>query len=58
MAADPELAAELKSVAMLQRQIMILKKSNNSLRTNTTNKQIKFMQQLEEREMELTKVQA
>ena len=43
MAQDPVLASELKSVALLQRQVIILKKSNNSLRTQKSIKFAKFM---------------
>jgi len=48
MAQDPVLASELKSVALLQRQVIILKKSNNSLRTQKSIKFAKFMQQMED----------
>ena len=42
MASDPELANELKSVARLQKQVIILKKSNASLRNKESSKHLKI----------------
>lgn len=53
MASDPALAEELQSVAKLQKQIIILKKSNNSLRTNKAASQMITQQKIEDKELEI-----
>ena len=52
MAMDPDLAGEIASVAKLQKQIIILKRSNNSLRNRTAQTNAKLLKDYEVRDIE------
>ena len=52
MAMDPDLAGEIASVAKLQKQVIILKRSNNSLRNKTAQTHAKLLKDYEVRDIE------
>lgn len=53
MALDPDLANEIQSVAKLQKQIVILRKSNNSLRNKKNMTNAKLLKDYELRDIEV-----
>lgn len=48
MKVDPEIAKELKSVAQLQNTILILRKSNNSLRAQKSSKMTTLLKKIDQ----------
>ena len=58
MAMDPTLASEIASVAKLQKQVIILKRSNNSLRNKTAQTHAKLLKDYELRDIEVGDLKA
>ena len=58
MKADPAIAKELKSVAKLQNTILILKKSNNSLRAQKSNKMTSLLKKIDQHFDEIESLKA
>ena len=50
---DPEMAHELMNVARLQKQVILLKKSNNSLRSKDNQKYVEYLSTIDKQDWQI-----